>query len=209
MTRMFKMLTGVMLALVLAVSLCSCDRDGVEPDTDAADLSAPHVVVSFDYERQSGSASNQFAVWIEDLDGSLVKTLYATRYTANGGYKNRPDSIPVWVEKSGLADMSKEAVDAVTGATPRAGGLEYVWDLTDDEGQTVPEGEYRYVVEGTLRWKNQVVFTGAITVGVEANLSEAEAKYTFEDGGSQQALTEASEELNMISAVKAEYRLGS
>ena len=165
--------------------------------------------VSFDYERQSGSASNQFAVWIEDLDGSLVKTLYATRYTANGGYKNRPDSIPVWVEKSGLADMSEEAVDAVTGATPRAGGLEYVWDLTDAEGQTVPEGEYRYVVEGTLRWKNQVVFSGAITVGVEANLSEAEAEYTFEGGGSQQALTEASEEINMISAVKAEYRLGS
>jgi len=125
--------------------------------TGAADSAAPggvsggSVVISFNYKRQSGSASNQFALWIEDMSGQLIKTLYATRFTANGGYKNRPDSIPLWVEKSGLASMTGSEVDAVSGATPNAGDLSYTWDLTGADGNTVLPGQYRFFVEDTLR----------------------------------------------------------
>ena len=35
------------------------------------------VIISLDYERQSGSASNQFAIWIEDMDGNYINTVYA------------------------------------------------------------------------------------------------------------------------------------
>jgi len=37
------------------------------------------VEVSFTFARQSGAASNQFAVWVEDAQGRYVRTLYATR----------------------------------------------------------------------------------------------------------------------------------
>ena len=63
------------------------------------------VIITFDYEKQSGSASNQFAVWIEDMDGNYLNTLYATKWTANGGFKSRPDSIAMWVAKSDIASM--------------------------------------------------------------------------------------------------------
>ena len=83
------------------------------------------LTVEFNYEKISGSASNQFAVWIEDMNGKYINTLYATRWTANGGYKNRPDSIALWVEKSNLESMSKAEVDAIAGATPSAGSVSY------------------------------------------------------------------------------------
>jgi len=37
--------------------------------------------ISFDFKRQGTIASNQYAVWIEDDKGKLIKTLYVTRYT--------------------------------------------------------------------------------------------------------------------------------
>jgi len=45
-----------------------------------------HVAISFGYVKQSGSASNQFAVWIEDMSGNYLQTVFATRWTANGGF---------------------------------------------------------------------------------------------------------------------------
>jgi len=91
------------------------------------------VAVTFDFQKQSGYASNQFAVWVENANGKLVKTLYVTQFTVNGGYEKRPDAIPVWVKQSGLAQGI--AQDAVSGATPKSGSLRYVWDLTDQSGR--------------------------------------------------------------------------
>jgi hypothetical protein len=155
------------------------------------------VTVTFDYTRQRGSASNQFAIWIEDMDGGYVKTLYATRYTANGGYERRPDSIPIWVQKSG--------VDAVTSATPREGPLSYVWDLTDKDGSSVPKGEYKVFVEGTLRWKNQVLYSGVIDLAGEAAAMDLTPEFTFAGADNQPALTQEAPEAAMITSVKASF----
>lgn len=53
--------------------------------------------ISIDFNRSSTPASNQYAVWIEDMDGNVVKTLFVTNFTSNGGYAVREDSIPTWV----------------------------------------------------------------------------------------------------------------
>jgi hypothetical protein len=45
------------------------------------------LVISFDFVRQSGPASNQHAVWIEDMDGNVVRTLFASRWTADGWFR--------------------------------------------------------------------------------------------------------------------------
>ena len=165
--------------------------------------------ITLDYTKQSGSASNQFAIWIEDANHEYVKTLYATRYTANGGYKVRPDSIYEWVEKSGLAGMSEAEVDAVSGATPGPGTQTYIWDLTDAGGTQVQDGGYFFLVEGTLRWKNRVLFTGYVEIGGEAASFEPEPSFTFEGAGGQPALDEDSPEANMLAAVTARYTPGA
>ena len=64
------------------------------------------------------------------------------RFAAKGGYEKRPDAIPLWVERSGVA--SRKDVDTITSATPKSGKLEFSWDLTDASGARVPDGTYRF-----------------------------------------------------------------
>lgn len=161
------------------------------------------VFITFDFQKQQGYASNQFAVWVEDVDGNLVKTLYVTKFTAKGGFEQRPDAIPVWVERAGIAQGGE--IDAVTGATPKSGNVSIVWDLTNESGVRVADGTYRYFVEGTLRWKNHVLFTGEITLDGSATTSEATAGYTYAASDDADALTEASVENAMITGVTAAY----
>ena len=144
--------------------------------TQASSAGAFKVEVSFTYTKQSGTASNQFAVWIEDAQGHYIKTLYATRFTAAGGWQRRPFSLPQWVKQSNIAGMNKTQIDALTGPTPKAGDLRYVWDGTDSTGRTVSAGEYRVLVEATLRNENQVIYTATVKLG-EKGQTTARAQY--------------------------------
>jgi len=146
--------------------------------------------ITFSFTRQSGSASNQFAVWIENSQGQHVKTIYATRYTANGGYQRRASSIPVWVRQSGLSSLSKPQVDALTGATPRNGTLTYTWDGTDSRGASVPAGNYVIILEGTLRWENQVLYRAPIRLGQGPAVPEVSVEYTGNPGAERVMITD-------------------
>jgi len=193
---------AIALLLVLISSMllfAGCAAQAPEETQRDSDI----VTISFDYEKQKGYASNQFAVWIENEQGELVKTLFVTEFAATGGYEKRPDAIPVWVVRSGVAQ--KSAVDATSGATPKSGSLSYVWDLTDESCARVPDGTYTFLVEGTLRWKNQVLFTGTITIGADAATADATPEYTYASSDEQAALTQDAPENAMITHVSAEY----
>ena len=137
--------------------------------------------ISFIFNRQGGSSSNQYAVWIEDNQGNLVKTLFATKFTAGGGWEKRPQSIPLWVQKSGLSRLDKKDVDAFTGATPRTGVQKYTWDALDKNGNPVAEGEYNVFLEATLRAENKVVYSSSFVLenGHDDGPYVAETKVTY------------------------------
>jgi hypothetical protein len=139
------------------------------------------VEISFTYTRQGGFGSNQFALWIEDAQGRYVKTLYATRFTASGGYAKRPQSIPDWVKQSGLANMNKVQVDALTGATPKAGVLRYRWDGTGQAGAALPPGEYRVFLEASLRNENRVLYSAPVQLGAASGPVELRPQYFGND----------------------------
>ena len=192
----------IIMIVFLVILICACES-GSQHEPPAYEPGT--LTITFEYEKISGMASNQFAVWIEDVDGQLIQTLYATRWTANGGYKNRPDSIALWVEKSNLASMQKSEVDAITGATPRAGSLAYVWNLADVSGNAILPGEYKFLVEGTLRWKNHVIYSGVIEIGDEPVTVQADADFIYEASDRYAALTSDSPENSMISQVTASF----
>jgi hypothetical protein len=135
------------------------------------------VELSFTYTRQIGFGSNQFAVWITDAGNNYIKTLYATRFTASGGYAKRPQSIPGWVSVSGIAGKSKVQVDALTGATPKAGRLSYQWDGTNEAGAAVPAGEYRIFLEASLRNENRVLYSAPVQLGGSSAPAELQPQY--------------------------------
>jgi len=71
----------------------------------------------------------QFVVWIEDLSGSQIQTVWVTEKTAAGswgGKTTRPVSLPYWSSRwrketnsSGFPNPANPVVDAATGATPK------------------------------------------------------------------------------------------
>jgi len=176
----------------------------VEPEPEPPTVSG-EVIISFDYVRQSGAASNQHAVWIEDMSGNMVRTLYASRWTADGGYRTRPDSIKLWVERFNLASRSAAEVDAVSGATPSAGRESYTWDLTDADGVNVPPGDYMIYVEGTLRWRNYVIYSGVITLRDAPVNIFLDDYFHYEAAARYGALNEDSGENSMIGLVNVRF----
>ena len=130
--------------------------------------------VSFEYQRQAGPGSNQYAVWIENEKGGVVKTLFVTSYTTKGrtrpgeepmrGYVKRPACVPTWVNVSKAAEQTDQQLDAITGATPQADCLQtFTWDFTDQQGNVVPKGTYKVFVEATLFFDSDIIYTGSFS----------------------------------------------
>ena len=130
--------------------------------------------VSFNYQRQPGPGSNQYAVWIENDKGDVVRTLFVTSYTTKGrtrpgeepmrGYVKRPNCVPTWVKQAKAAEQNDQQLDAFTGATPKTGGTQiFTWDFTDQQGKAVKKGTYKVFVEATLYQASVIIYTGTFS----------------------------------------------
>lgn len=121
------------------------------------------VEVDFDYKEMSGFASNQFALWVENENSNVVKTLFATDFTAaKRGYKKREQSLNNWVAAAKPDKMTDSEIDAVSGATPKSGTQHFTWNFTDNQGKKVPAGKYFIKFEATLFAGSNVVYSGAV-----------------------------------------------
>ena len=145
--------------------------------------------VSFDYQKQPGPGSNQYAVWIENEKGDIVKTLFVTSYTTKGrvrgneqpmrGYVKRPHCVPTWVKASKASEKTDQELDAVTGATPQAGGKQtFSWDFTDQQGKKVKDGKYCVKVEATLYQASTILYTGNFSTKDKAGNISLTSKLT-------------------------------
>ena len=165
---------------------------------------AKSLEVSFDYQKQAGPGSNQYAVWIENEKGDVVKTLFVTSYTTKGrarggepakrGYIVRPACVPTWVKTVKADEQSDQQLDAVTGATPQAGGMQtFTWDFTDQQGKAVPQGNYTIKVEATLFFDSDIIYSGTFSTKDKAGDIILTSTLTKEDEAQK----------NMVTNVKA------
>ena len=162
-----KILTAILVAILLAVPVMVL---GIK--SQAAKVKS--LEISFDYKHQAGPGSNQYAVWIENEKGDVVKTLFVTSYTTKGrtrpgeepmrGYVKRPACVPTWVNASKAAEQTDQQLDAITGATPQVDGTQiFTWDFTDQEGKVVPKGTYKVFVEATLIFDSDIIYSGTFS----------------------------------------------
>lgn len=148
----------------------------------AEDIEYGRVEISFDYNRADRDyANNQFAVWIEDLKGNLIKTLFVTKFTATKGWKIRKEALPTWKKKANISALKKEEVDAISGATPKAQRLFFIWEERSGDSSFLPSGEYNYFVECNYFWEDTVLYAGRIRVGSMRDINRAAARYSTEN----------------------------
>lgn len=166
--------------------------DETTPKTTAAGSLTGELEITLNYKHIDDIASNQFAVWIEDSSGKVVRTLYVTSFTADGGWEFREDSLTVWVERAGMGSDDAPDIDAFSGATPKPGPQSYIWDCTDEEGQPVPAGEYHFFVDATIFWEDAALFEGTIELGGEEATAAAEPTFTNDEAKVSDMITDVS-----------------
>jgi hypothetical protein len=163
--------------------------------TTAGGEAAGTLTVKFDYTHYPTLATGQYAIWIENAAGQLVRTVFVTRFTRRGGYNNRPDCCPTWVSKANPQSHNSDEVDGYTGATPQNGRQQYFWDGKDDNGNVVANGTYRVCIEGTLYWSSRVLYQGTFAQGGES----AQVALTHQNSSDEQT------NRDMLLNVTAEY----
>ena len=165
--------TKPIITILLLILLTSATSRAASSNGIAA--KAKTLEVTFNYNRQNGPGSNQYAVWIEDEQGRVVKTLFVTSFTTKGrprpgeairrGYTFRPTCVPSWVKAVKAEERTDAELDAYTGATPQSGTQTFTWDLTDQAGKRVKKGNYTLRIEATLINDRIVTYTGLVRVG--------------------------------------------
>ncbi|HOD67866.1 MAG TPA: DUF2271 domain-containing protein [Bacteroidaceae bacterium] len=174
--------------------------------------------LSFNYQKQSGSGSNQYAVWVENSEGKVVRTLFVTQFTTKGrvrgpqgpqgpqgtqvtqerrrGYTYRPTCVPTWVTNAAADTLTDAQIDAISGATPAASGVQtYSWDFKDSQGKTVPAGNYKIYLEATLYNNSILLYSGAFSTNDNAKTVELTSTLTVEDEQHKDMITQVKAEL--------------
>ena len=186
--EMKKVITAIIITMLLAIPAVALSKKGKAAKTNTLE-------VSFNYQRQQGPGSNQYAVWIENDKGEVVKTLFVTSFTTKGrargneqpmrGYIKRPACVPTWVKAAKANDLTDQQLDAVTGATPQASGTQtFTWDFTDQQGKAVQKGTYKVFVEATLFNASTITYSGTFStqdksgnVTLTSQLTEPDEKH--------------------------------
>ena len=170
-----KFYTAIFAAMLLALpAIVLSIKAANEQQLENLAAKAKSLEVSFNYQRQAGPGSNQYAVWIENEKGDVVKTLFVTSYTTKGrtrpgeepmrGYVKRPACVPIWVKAAKAQEQTDQQLDAFTGATPKSDGMQtFTWDFTDQQGKAVSKGTYKVFVEATLFGESDIIYSGSFS----------------------------------------------
>lgn len=132
--------------LFLSILLAGCaSQQNLTSEKEIITTTPEQINTQLEVELIKGKYHNHplFAIWIEDLEGKYIETLYVTQYFAKGffghgesepgkwknepGEVRRPAALPYWSHKrniktaDGLYVPSPETAvpDALTGATPK------------------------------------------------------------------------------------------
>ena len=171
----FKMKLITIIVIYVFLASCSSPKN-VTGETETIQTKPEQINSKLEFEFTAGKAHNHpsIAIWIEDLEGNYIETVYVTQYYARGNFghgesepgkwKNesgnvrRPATLPYWSHKrnikaaDGLYAPSPETAvpDALTGATPKAG-------FTLKTGSKVADKMFRVLAEVNQPWDSNAV----------------------------------------------------
>ena len=161
MTRQWvKALGWKTLAALAAVWITSAVVDGRVPIAQVPVTGTLHVSFLF-MPPTSVEPTYHTAMWLEDAQGALVKTLYVSTELSNGEYK-LGQACPDWVKVAHWEKAPKSEVDAVTSPTPNVGSASLAFNLAE---LGVPPGNYQFKFQVHITDKANVLHAGKFTAG--------------------------------------------
>ncbi len=171
----------IVFTMFLAVMLSCTSQQKLEGKTETITTRPELINTNLRFDFTAGKAHNHptFAIWVEDLEGNYIETLYVTSYIASGTFRHgesepekwknepgnvrRPAALPYWSHKrniiapDGLYTPSPETAvpDALSGATPR-----YNFTLkTGTKADT--QKMFRVLVEVNQTWDSNDFWTNS------------------------------------------------
>jgi len=148
-------MTGVAL---LVACVASSRAQAVSPPAAAAGT----LRVSFLYmPPTSVEPTYHTAMWLEDMQGRLVKTLFVSNDLSAGEYKTG-NICPDWVKQAHWEKAPKSEVDAVTAPTPNVGSADQAFNLAEFG---VKPGTYQFKFQVHITDQYNVLHYGKVTVG--------------------------------------------
>ena len=95
--------------------------------------------ITFDFKRQDDWKNNQFAIWMEDYNGTYLKTIYVSKEVMDRNAEKK--LLPRWSKTVETVGESRKDLEKVAKSVPQSGKSTYLWDGTDRYGSTEYETE--------------------------------------------------------------------
>jgi len=172
------MKTLIIIAATVFLAGCASQKN-ITSESEIITTSPEKINTKLEFELTTGISHNHpsFAIWVEDLDGNYIETLYVTQYfakgvfghgeTSPGKWKNepgevrRPAALPYWSHKrnikaaDGLYAPSPETAvpDALTGATPNGNFI------LKTGSKVTGDNSFRVLVEINQPWDSNDFWT--------------------------------------------------
>ena len=175
-------LSGILLGSA-ALGSCTVQQDlgkGKQAtDTIQIDGKGNGIALQIDFVKGQAHNHPTFAIWMEDMNGEYIRTLFVTKSIATGifghgpiqkevwdvkpGVQKRPASLPYWLYKRSdklnvplLPDPEHPVVDGYTGATPQGNFV------IKAQGQQDLPRKFRLVLEINQPWDFNEYWTNAL-----------------------------------------------
>ena len=166
--------------IIFSIFLSGCASQQNLSDNNEVITTNPETInTNLEFELTAGKNHNHpsFAIWVEDLDGNYIETLYVTEYFAKGvfghgesepgkwkneaGEVRRPAALPYWSHKRNIKagdglyapSPETEVPDALTSATPKGN---FVLKTGTKAGK---EKKYRILFEVNQPWDSNDYWT--------------------------------------------------
>jgi len=166
--------------IIFSIFLLGCASQQNLSDNNEVITTNPETInTNLEFELTAGKNHNHpsFAIWVEDLDGNYIETLYVTEYFAKGvfghgesepgkwkneaGEVRRPAALPYWSHKRNIKagdglyapSPETEVPDALTSATPKGN---FVLKTGTKAGK---EKKYRILFEVNQPWDSNDYWT--------------------------------------------------
>jgi hypothetical protein len=174
-SRNFRLgIISTFVIMLLSVSL-ACAGPSVALDPATPQTVKGKILVSYLYMAPSGEVEPSYhtVVWLADLKGKLLHTLYVSQELSTTEYK-LDEACKTWVEQANWDKAEKSLVDAVTGPTPNVGEEAREFPL---EGLGLTPGVYQFRFEVNVADGYDLTFLAKINLGGAADEPKTEMLY--------------------------------